>query len=337
MILYHYKPLKNLENITNLKNYLNQKIWFTRLDKFNDPFEGTLYYKPATPKDVLMSPELFENYYMALNKLSPSLTRDDFRGQLEKEEDEAIGDSFLTNYNQTHGALCLTPSNSNIPMWAHYADNHQGYCVIFKLDFDEIYNICGSNFSSREEFDGYISCVVQPSSAEKQEILSFTQALDIDKKIVFTKVIYSDEPSAIDEVDIQALLANIKNDHYGYIKYIIKNSVSVKFLQWNYENEYRLIVNTNSIASGLLDLRGYPFLKVTGVILGENLGKNLDKDAVDFIRGLEFNGKIFKTTEQHQKVKEFIAELCQQHGIDTYQAFPSKKSYKIEIEDYKLP
>ena len=43
-------------------------------------------------------------------------------------------------------------------------------------------------------------------------------------------------------------------------------------LEWEHEDEFRLIVNGNSAESGLLPLEIFaPFLKVTGIIIGEQM------------------------------------------------------------------
>jgi hypothetical protein len=65
--------------------------------------------------------------------------------------------------------------------------------------------------------------------------------------------------------------------------------VGVKFKQWEYENEYRLISNTYSKKSGLMHLKGYPFLKITEIIMGEKIGTGLDRSAINFLNSLELS------------------------------------------------
>ena len=52
---YHYKLLQCLKHLEWLQNYLDQKIWFTRLDSFNDKFEGMAIEKQANGKKIGMS------------------------------------------------------------------------------------------------------------------------------------------------------------------------------------------------------------------------------------------------------------------------------------------
>lgn len=295
---YHYKPLKCLEHLTWLQNYINQKIWFTRLDSFNDKFEGRFVYK----SDNMDKPNTVDNYL------------------------------------QSHGALCLTRDYSNIPMWAHYANNYQGYCVIFELDLEWIRK-SDKDFSQlpEEQFKQYIDSLIEEGSKEKQEILLFHSSLDSDKRFVFTKILYQNQPPEMREVDLRRIINEIERtgSYYEHTKYIIQNSIGVKFDQWKYEGEYRLIVNTNSISSSLMDLRGYPFLKVTGIIMGEELGKNLDQDVSNFLKTFPLDEKNVSNYVAQEKLKNFIYTQANSHNIQIFIAKKSLNLYKIYQEEYR--
>lgn len=295
---YQYKPLKSRKHFKYLKNYLKQKIWFTRLDELNDPFEALFNHKPATIEEILESPQIFERYCHDL-KLSP----EDLRTTLElPDASRKLGNSRRSDWFRSHGVLCLTSDNSNIPMWAHYADNHQGYCVILELDLEQIRELIRMD---KIKFDEFINNIVNPRSDNSdQEILSFTHKLDQDKEFIFTKVLYKKEYPAIEETICQQKLSE---DKYNLIKYIVQNSIGVKFEQWSYEQEYRLIVNTNGKKSGLMPSAYIPFLKVTGIIMGEKIDSKNSKK---------------------------IIKLGQQHNIKIYVAHRSNTAYKIDINEY---
>ena len=87
---------------------------------------------------------------------------------------------------------------------------------------------------------------------------------------VFSKVKYSEHVPIINYEELYALSTDYKK-----IEYLTKNSVGVKFLQWEHEKEFRLIANSHSNKSGSLPLEKYaPFLKFTGVIVGANMSVN---------------------------------------------------------------
>jgi hypothetical protein len=43
-------------------------------------------------------------------------------------------DELLDHINKTYGIFCLTRSNDNIPMWTHYASDHQGLVIEFDAE-----------------------------------------------------------------------------------------------------------------------------------------------------------------------------------------------------------
>jgi|GEM_PF-4225430 len=334
---YHYKPLQCLEHLNWLQNYLNQKIWFTRVDNFNDKFEGIVIEKRATGKEIVESPQLFDSYYSHLHKLNPALTPEELKEELlSSKAEELIGKSHAKQHLQSHGVLCLTLSDSNIPMWSHYADNHRGYCVVFELDFDWIYNNrdC-KHFSMNEEgFDQYVANIIQENNKEKQEMLLFHSSLDRKKKFAFTKLLYQNQPSEIKEVDLQKMVneANQTESWYEHTKYIIQNTIGAKFNQWDNEEEYRLIANANSESASLMYLKGYPFLKVVGIIMGEEIGKGLvqAQDILNFL-----NEKNTHSDDIRERLKEFIYKEAKIRNIEVFVAKKSTDSYKIEREEYR--
>lgn len=404
LYLYHYRPLKNLEHLSQLQNYLEDKIWFTRVNELNDPFEGCAIFERLLPKEILGSEHEFEEYFQFQKSIYPNITREDvyhqlnsgcsiymlpslpdkFDGKYENtfifekntskffyvknnsfEEIKDINDiqkfkkklrdfmgnsqfvqltneqvndlmlymgDYVKNFFETTGVICFTIDESNIPMWAHYANNHQGYCVVFELDIDKIYENCQKYYPNRHDFDKFIMNVINPGSHESQEILPFKQILDEDKEFCFFKIFYRKDRPRIN----QSAVRQLKNaDSYAITKYLIKNSIGVKYYQWEYEKEYRLISNGNSKNCGLMPLKGYcNFLRVTGIIMGKNFGKNLDKDIIDFIGSVELHDKKIGN-EFEEKLKNFISELGKRDDKKIYISTPSNEVYQIYIKEYK--
>ena len=82
--------------------------------------------------------------------------------------------------------------------------------------------------------------------------------------------------------------------------------IGIKFNLWEYEQEYRLIVNhcCDTKTDDILDLPYYaPFLRVTSVIMGGQL-----------------------------ELKDVFHDLCHRHQIDLYQANYSNSKYGITLE-----
>lgn len=213
---------------------------------------------------ILKERKLFQFHFDFFKASNPNLTKDIFiehvKSPIFKRELEILSKKLIKDIFPNHGAICLTTCASNIPMWGHYANNHRGYCLIFEVDFKKISEMSGLS-------SVYIENYINDISNEKKLIL-FSSKLH---EFVFAKVRYDDKPPTINLNDLYL----IQDNPYERDKHIIKNTVAVKFKQWKYENEFRLISNQNSKDGGLLDLRGYaPFLKITGVIMGHKLNDN---------------------------------------------------------------
>lgn len=129
--------------------------------------------------------------------------------------------SELQAVRNKYGVACFTlntPEN-NMVMWAHYADNYDGFCC--KFNFNNI----SSDIENKERIDKY-----------GYKLLKH-----------FYKVIYTNR---FKQLDTKTLLSINPSELY-YNKYVndyIKKSLYKKHLQWSYENEYRLVLDKNDPA-----------------------------------------------------------------------------------------
>jgi hypothetical protein len=145
---------------------------------------------------------------------------------------------------------------------------------------------------------------------EGKEILNFFLP-PLGAMFAFTKVRYSDKPQVMHLEECLDILDNSDATYEG-VEYLITHTVGVKYKQWEYEDEYRLVANINSKESGLLELSFMPFLRVMGVIMGCQL-----------------------TDEE----KAIFHEKCNENKSRLYQVRCSETEYKIEvdlIQDYSL-
>lgn len=137
------KLYKYTTNVNYLKqSYCKQMIHLSPLAELNDPFEGHSIIKQFPPDFVIKNPEILKNFLKIFQENQPSITEnevieliqtDDFKKGLEKFENIK---RFLF---PKHGITCFSSDPFNLPMWAYYADNHEGYCVEFEMDIDYIH------------------------------------------------------------------------------------------------------------------------------------------------------------------------------------------------------
>lgn len=130
--LYKYRRF-NEETISII---VNSAIYFAKADDFNDPFdckvrfnyEGTdeEWRTALTQMLTQHHPELSIEVIcrMVDSKMKEGGHRD--LKLLESAEDYARRGQI-----DSKGILCLTASPTNILMWSHYADNHNGCCLEF--------------------------------------------------------------------------------------------------------------------------------------------------------------------------------------------------------------
>ncbi|MDK1192617.1 DUF2971 domain-containing protein [Cronobacter dublinensis] len=100
----------------------NGTLFFTNPMNFNDPFD----IAPAFPKEGLN-----KNYKMVLNYhgIKPQPYGKKRKEVLKKVFREPIREGFLKEWSVT----CFSSSPFILPLWAHYANNHKGCVLEFKV------------------------------------------------------------------------------------------------------------------------------------------------------------------------------------------------------------
>ena len=130
MKLFKYKGIELNDKeypktfLRDINCFLNNKIWFSKIEHLNDPFEGG--YKVNFLQNKLLEKSLGET---VVNDLIVSREK------------------LLKTKKDTLGILSLTTDNKNLLMWSHYTNNHKGYCLEFDL------NIHDFKFNPFNEFD----------------------------------------------------------------------------------------------------------------------------------------------------------------------------------------
>ncbi|TGN35670.1 DUF2971 domain-containing protein [Lysinibacillus sp. S2017] len=113
--LYKYFPLfdeyRNKyeeENLKRINSLLEGQIWVSKYDMLNDPFEYKMLY---------LDKEKIEKHDWPVEML----------------------DDFLEGIKKFSLTTCFSgETENNMPMWAHYANNHKGYCVSYRVTKPEL-------------------------------------------------------------------------------------------------------------------------------------------------------------------------------------------------------
>ncbi len=186
---------------TSIELLVNQEIWFAKPDSLNDPFDCQLEYQRSLE--------------VALSKFNAS---DDVKEQYKK---------AFKNYLENVGIFSCSRTRKNQLMWAHYSDEHRGFCIGF----------------NEEKL--------------KKDIPELTR-LDVSYQASLPFEQLQNSLEVFDEEDF--LLGNI-NEKIMLNTYA-KTILRTKYTYWGYEKERRLISKkfgaqtfsprcVNSIAFGL--------------------------------------------------------------------------------------
>lgn len=122
-MLYKYRSFnEHTESI-----FINNQLWFSSVEDFNDPFDGKIYEKSGyNIKDIQ---SFFEKMDVEEHYKTPMLFHEKKKpGTLQKIAEEAR----FRNISAC-GVLSLSKCRSNILMWSHYSGFHTGFVMGFKV------------------------------------------------------------------------------------------------------------------------------------------------------------------------------------------------------------
>ena len=178
--LYKFYSLNNNRNLNKqkFKTLQNKQIFMSKIKDFNDPFDGkAFFYDPTQLADI--------------------------------ERLEHVNGKIIDDFTAFHRGTALTENNTScMPMWAHYSNNHQGFCVAYDMKNPENTALAGCTFpvqytDERLDITSYMKKYAKMISSE------------IDKQGVGKKKIRIDDISLI---YMQLYLCNVKHSTWSYEK-----------------------------------------------------------------------------------------------------------------------
>lgn len=123
--IYKYYPITT----KLVKLFTHRAIWFGSLKSFNDPFEAEfqMNLKNTAHKDFAFK---FYKDYLKLNDEDLEIKLSWF-DQDKSEFYEDLRKSYRNFLSKGYGISCFSSSCSNVLLWSHYADAHEGICIVF--------------------------------------------------------------------------------------------------------------------------------------------------------------------------------------------------------------
>ncbi|MDR6240979.1 DUF2971 domain-containing protein [Aureibacter tunicatorum] len=224
------------------------------------------------PFEMIPGYELFKHDYKTINSI------------LKNNPNE--GDAYYEDYMDTMtgaraslGVICFSSKLDNLLMWSHYANNHEGICVEFDAEspfFNGQYKDCGSSLFENLDYD-------------TKDIYDNVGTL---KKVEYSNI----RPSVI---ETRALIDDTK-------------SWLVKSKEWEYEDEYRIILPLDRSESKKIN----------------DLNISLFKIDKEIIKSVTMGCQV------QESVKKTISNYCSKLNIPLKESFISTTDYKLDIFDY---
>lgn len=145
--IYKYYPLGDAPDKNELKisTVLDNKIWASTYWGFNDPFECQYMF---LGEDDLIEMGLPAESHKVWNDMM-----EDLRGRIT--------------------TICFTQNPNNMPMWAHYANEHRGFCVEYKVqNTQSLYPViyANSRLKTRAFFIDLIYAFFNPEVSTEERV-----------------------------------------------------------------------------------------------------------------------------------------------------------------------
>ncbi len=200
-------------SLNHIQAITNNELWFSVGSTFNDPFDS------QPPMALYSTDSLFESMrrnakFDAMNDLVLRAWAEAFLNTPKRSEANVwdVIEKSIVRWSTGSFIHCLSRTNENILMWSHYANFHKGFCVRYKLDK------LLSNLDLLTH--GPVQC--ENESKDILKMLDVNTFLDVDAR-------YNQK---IKEIVISILMQKAKD--------------------WEYEEEYRIILNELSASANEL-------------------------------------------------------------------------------------
>ena len=210
------------------------------------------------------------------------------------------------SHNDLHGyslkeslpkVCCFSGKVDNILMWSHYADSHKGICLRFRSAKD---------WENRELGKYYLDF----------DYRDYSYPLLLARKYPFNNLFYKKKFLKIDYRPKEYICPNV-NYLDADSGLIMTECLLGKFIDWDYEDEYRMIITLDDVINGLLS--------------SDEFDKGLLKYQKEDLEGIVFGMKI--TYENAKLVYETIKKNYLDEGIvvNFYEAKEVPHKYEIDI------
>lgn len=248
--LYKFYSLnENSEmNEKKFETLQNNQIFMSDLKEFNDPFDGKAFF--YNPKDLASIPRLMPH-----------------------------NGRFIDDFTAFVKGTSLTENDTScMPMWAHYGNNHRGFCVAYDMKNPNNKSLASCTFP------------VQYTS-ERLDITSFMKdyAIMISSEIERYKII-GEKKIVINDLSMV---------------YLMQYLINIKHSSWQYEKEFRCTMG--ALAKGM----PYADAFSKAIYIGMNCSAQHSKRLIEIGKRLSipvYQMKFDDLSEQYELKEDLITK-----------------------------
>lgn len=249
----------------SLMNLLNNQFYMNHYESFNDPFECRSEIYTGFPDKTSNSPrvneiikawgfddaldsnalEYYEDLVLSLEDTEPSVPLTIDRARIS----------------------CFSKSPNNLLMWAHYANGLRGFCIEYDRDKlltnevnAEIFDVLYAN--KPPIIDTAVVAVLNDQVNYHEDTI-----YEIEGRLKFTTLNRNQKHNAHSEI---RMYKEYLDTVYLKNREIYQKMLATKSIEWQYEEELRLIMQTSCIDKSGVNLK-YPIQSLKCIIIGEKM------------------------------------------------------------------
>lgn len=225
---YLYKYLSFDQEMYVLDTFNKTQLKYTKPEDFNDPYDCSFI------TEVDLSDFNKRNAEITLDLKIPAKRWLNDKAKIKTAIKNAFSNNFTNDYKNKIAVTCFTDDPLNILMWSHYAKNHTGFIIEFKIQKNY------KPLNSTKDFN--VPFPVTYTDKYPQILLNW-------------------------KVDDESL------NNLDYQTDLLAKMVLIKSECWSYENEFRSIVFDSKSDENII-LRQFDPNVVSSVIVGSRIKEN---------------------------------------------------------------
>ena len=217
-------------NECNLNALENNRLYFSTPENFNDPYDNLLYVNLEEIccniwGNLCIGMDSYIEKISKTHSVEAFITHEFWNGT----NQQLIVNEHLNNVcmcvdhikkSIRHNVkiICFSEVYDSILMWSHYANNHQGYILVYDID-------------DLKSADRYASESLSINNKTRLEKVSYvTRQIDL-----------TDDVENFVRYNMLETLGDIKPPPFSISQYTLRQAISQKSIEWRYEQEWRLI------------------------------------------------------------------------------------------------